>query len=140
MEKHSNQINTPNAKYMIGVGFKILTPTPVPKLPRVSPPPPLTHNYRGYERVYNFKEQYINSFKGQVYDWGWFQNTDLHTRTKIFTFCLSKLCAIIFFATSCPNYAHWMTRYHLELLCSNEAHPLACASLETGCYVHPTYE
>ena len=24
---------------------------------------------------------------------------------KLFTFCLYKLCAIIFFATSCPNYA-----------------------------------
>ena len=73
---------------MIGVGFKILTPTPVPKLPRVPPPthtqrsgiwlglvskywlphpyqnypesPPHTHNYRGYERAYKFKEQYMN--------------------------------------------------------------------------------
>ena len=41
---------------MIGVGFKILTPTPIPKLPRVPPP----HNHRGYERVYKFKEQYMN--------------------------------------------------------------------------------
>ena len=30
----------------------------LPKLPRV--PPPHTHNYRGYERVYKFKEQYMN--------------------------------------------------------------------------------
>ena len=37
------------------------------------------------------------------------------------TFCLCKLCAIKFFATSCPNYAQWMMRYHLELLYSNEA-------------------
>ena len=51
---------------------------------------------------------------------------------KLFTFCLCKLCAIIFSATSCPNYAQWMTRYHLELLCSNEAYPTACAMLETG--------
>ena len=29
-------------------------------------------------------------------------------------------------------YAKWMTRYHLELLYSNEAHPAACAMLETG--------
>ena len=41
---------------MIGVGFKILTPTPVPKSPRVLP-----YNHRGYERVYKFKEQYKNS-------------------------------------------------------------------------------
>ena len=84
-------------------------------------------------------------FKGRKCDWGWFQNTDLHTNAKItmslspltvglklFTFSLRKLCAIIFFATSCPNYALWMTRYHLELLYSNEAHPTACAMLETG--------
>ena len=51
---------------------------------------------------------------------------------KLFTFCLCKLCAIIFFATSCPNYAQWMMRYHLELLYSDEAHPTACAMLETG--------
>ena len=53
------------AGYMIGVCFKILTLTPVLKLPRV---PPLhthththrhthTHNYRGYERVCKFKER-----------------------------------------------------------------------------------
>ena len=48
---------------------------------------------------------------------------------KLVTFCLCKLCAIIFFATSCPNYAQWMTRYHLELLYSDEAHPTACAML-----------
>ena len=33
---------------------------------------------------------------------------------------------------SCPNYAQWMMRYHLELLYSDEAHPTACAMLETG--------
>ena len=38
---------------------------------------------------------------------------------------------IIFFATSCPNIAQLMTRYHLELLHSDEAHPAACAILET---------
>ena len=30
--------------------------------------------------------KYVNRlffFKGRVYDWGWFQNTDSHTRTKI---------------------------------------------------------
>ena len=142
-------------------------------------------------------------FKGRVYDWGWFQNTDSHTRTKItqspppppitedmkgyinsktgiwigrlsvkssiwigwgyskavymigvdskvltctpvlklpeftptpslklFTFC-HKLCAIIFWATGCPNYAQWMTRYHLELLYRDEAHPASCAMLKT---------
>ena len=116
------------------------------------------HNHRGYERVYKFKEQYMNRstfceikymnrlgfFKGCVYDWGWFQSTDMHTRAKItwvhppppslklFTFCLCKLCAIIFWATSCPNYTQWMTRYHLELLYSDEAHPAALpAMLET---------
>ena len=77
---------------MSGVGFKILTPTHLPKLPRVtpppSPPPPHTHNYRGYERVYKFIEQYMNrstfceikylkrlgfNSKGRVYDdWVWF--------------------------------------------------------------------
>ena len=25
----------------------------------------------------------LGFFKGQVYDWGWFQNTDSHSRTKI---------------------------------------------------------
>ena len=33
---------------------------------------------------------------------------------------------------SCPNYAQWMTRYRLELLYSDEAHPTACTVLETG--------
>ena len=50
----------------------------------------------------------------------------------LFTFCLCKLCAIKFFATSCPNNAQWMMRYNLELLYSDEAHPTACALLETG--------
>ena len=50
---------------------------------------------------------------------------------KLFTFCLGKLCAI-FFATSCPNYAQWMMRYHLDLLYIDDAHPAACAMLETG--------
>ena len=79
---------------MIGVGLKIQTRTPVPKLPRDPPLPPPS--------------------------------------LKLFNFCLCKLCAIIFFATSCPNYAQWMTRYHLELLYSDEAQPTACAMLETG--------
>ena len=51
---------------------------------------------------------------------------------KTFQFCLCKLCTIVFFAISCPNYAQWMTRYHLELLYSDEGHPTACAMLETG--------
>ena len=76
---------------MIEVGFKILTCTPIPKLPRVPPTPVF----------------------------------------KTFNFCPCKLCAIIFFAQSCPNYAQWMTRYHLELLYSDEAHPTACAMLGT---------
>ena len=82
-------------------------------------------------------------FKGLVYDWGWFQNTDSPTRTNVtpspppmsfkrFTFSLCKLSAIIFFATSCTNNAKWMMRYHLDILYSNEAHPAACAMMETG--------
>ena len=76
---------------MIGVGFKILTRTPVPKFP---PSPP--HSL------------------------------------KLFTFCLCKLCAILLFATRFPNNAQWMTRYHLELIYSDQAHPSVCAMLETG--------
>ena len=50
---------------MIGVGFRILNRTPVPKLPELPPPPPPhthtnTHNHRGYKRVYKFKEHYMN--------------------------------------------------------------------------------
>ena len=48
---------------------------------------------------------------------------------KLFTFCQGELCAI-FYARSCPNYAQWMTRYHLDLLYIGEAHPAACAMLE----------
>ena len=44
---------------MIGVGFKILARTPVPKLPKL-PPPPHPDNHRGYKRVYKFKEHYMN--------------------------------------------------------------------------------
>ena len=40
---------------MTGDGFKILTRTPVPKLPRV--PPTITEDIEGY---INFKEQYMN--------------------------------------------------------------------------------
>ena len=43
---------------MIGVGFKVLTSIPVPKLPEL----PL-HNHIGYKRVYNFKEHYMNRSK-----------------------------------------------------------------------------
>ena len=50
---------------------------------------------------------------------------------KRFTFCLGKLCAI-FFAASCPNYAQWATRYHLDHLYSGEAQPATCAMQETG--------
>ena len=42
---------------MIGVVFKILTRTPVPKLPEL---PSHTHNHRGYKWVYKFKEHYMN--------------------------------------------------------------------------------
>ena len=44
--------------YMVGVGFKILTGTPVPKLPELPPP----HKHRGYtlKRIYKFKEHYMN--------------------------------------------------------------------------------
>ena len=42
--------------YVIGVGFKILTRTPVSKLPELPPPP----YHRGYKRVYKFKENYMN--------------------------------------------------------------------------------
>ena len=77
---------------MIGVSFKKLTHTPVPKLHQDSPP------------------------------WS----------LKLFNFCLCKSFAIILFATKCPNYVQWMTRYHLELLYSNKAQPTACAMLETG--------
>ena len=41
---------------MIGVGFKIPSRTPVPKLHLVPHP----HNHRGYKRVYKFKEQHMN--------------------------------------------------------------------------------
>ena len=53
--------------------------------------------------------------------------TSLTPSIKLLTFCLGKLCFIIFFAKSCPNFAQLMTRYYLELLYSNEAHPAACA-------------
>ena len=37
------------------------TRTKMPRAPPPPPPPPThTHNYRGYERVYKFKEQYMN--------------------------------------------------------------------------------
>ena len=41
------------------------------------------------------------------------------------------MCVIILFTTSCPNYAQLLTKYHLELLYSDEAHPAGCAMLET---------
>ena len=40
----------------------------------------------------------------------------------------------VFFATSRPNYAGWMTRYHLDLLNIDETHPGARAMLEAGLY------
>ena len=104
-------------EYMIGVGFKILIPTPVPKLPRVP-----THNHRGYKRVYKFKDQYMNrstlceikyisigcGYLKAVYMIG--VDSKVLTCTpvpklpeftptpslKLFTFCLCKLCAIRF--------------------------------------------
>ena len=45
------------AGYMIGIGVKKLTRTPLPKLPEFPPPP---HNHRAYKRVYKFKEHYMN--------------------------------------------------------------------------------
>ena len=53
--KYTNRLFFSKAGYMTGDGFKILTRTLIPKLPR-SPP----HNHRGYERVYKFKDQYMN--------------------------------------------------------------------------------
>ena len=59
-------------------------------------------------------------------------NRACHTNDlELFTFCLGKMCAI-FFATSRPNYARWMTRYHLDLLNIDETHPSARAILEAG--------
>ncbi|MCG7875152.1 MAG: hypothetical protein N0C90_02335 [Candidatus Thiodiazotropha endolucinida] len=49
----------------------------------------------------------------------------------LFTFCLSKMCSI-FFATHRPNYARWMTKYHLDLVNIDETHPGARAMLEAG--------
>ena len=91
--KYMNRLVYSKVGYMIGVGFKILTRKPVPKLPELPPAP----NRRGYKRVYKFKEHYtfceikymnrlgffFKKKKGRVYDWGWFQNTDWHTRTEI---------------------------------------------------------
>ena len=75
---------------MIGVGFKILTRTPVPKLPELPPPSPIAEDIKGYISLKNTILSVKSSiwigcffFKGRVYDWGWLQNTDLHTRTKI---------------------------------------------------------
>ena len=50
---------------------------------------------------------------------------------KLFMFCLGKLCVLLF-ATSCPNYDQMMTRYHLDRLYIDEAHPDACTPKETG--------
>ena len=60
---------------------------------------------------------------------------------KRFTVCLGKLCTI-FFATSCPNYTQWMSKYHLDLLYIHEAHLSACAMLERGAIYdeHPKNE
>ena len=46
---------------MVGVGFKMLTHTPIPKLLKLPPPPP-PHNHGGYtcKRVHKFKEHYMN--------------------------------------------------------------------------------
>ena len=38
--KYMNRSYLSKARYMIGVGFKILGRTPVPKLPPIYPPPP----------------------------------------------------------------------------------------------------
>ena len=50
---------------------------------------------------------------------------------ELFIFCLGKMC-VVFFATSRPNYARWMTKYHLDLLNIDETHPGARAMLEAG--------
>ena len=100
--------------------------------------------------VYKFKDQYMNmstfceikySFNGRVCDWSWFQNTDSHFRTNItprsppefttFHFLSMLIVCNYIFATNCPSYAQWMRRYHLGILNINEAHPAACAMLET---------
>ena len=70
------------ARYIIGVGFKILTRTPVPKF------------------SLSVKVNCVQSYP--------------------------------LLQVGCPYYAQWSTRYHLELLYSDEAHPVACAMLETG--------
>ena len=86
--KYMNRLGVfSKAGYMIGAGFRILTRTPILKLPLVPP----------------------SQFK---------------------TFLLSVYVSCV--QLSCPNYAQWMMRYHLELLYSNQVHPTACAMLETG--------
>ena len=101
---------------MIGVDFKILTRTPIPKLHLVPP-----HHHRGYERVYKFKEQHMNvsTFSEIKYMNRLFffskarymigvgykiltstpipESPQVPPSFKLFTFCLCKLCAIIFF-------------------------------------------
>ena len=150
------------AGYITWVDFKRRTPTPVPKLPRV-PPPPHTHNRRGYERVYKFKEQYMNRstfceikymnrlgcfFSKAVYMTGIgfkrLTRTPVPTLPRVpphphpflefktFHFLSMSIVCNYIFATSCPNYAQWMTRYHLDILYSDEAYLAACAMLEKG--------
>ena len=66
-------------------------------------PTPMYMHIFLYERVYYFKGQYMNKstffeikymnglvfFKGQVYDWGWFQN--IGPETQIYSYTLNVL-------------------------------------------------
>ena len=109
--------------YMIGIGFKILTPHPYkicPESPR--PTPTHKHNYRGHERVYKFKEENMNRS----------------------TFCEIKYMNRLGFFSKAGYMIgagfKILTRTSVQKLpppppprvYSDEAHPDACATLETG--------
>lgn len=49
----------------------------------------------------------------------------------LFTYCLGRMCAV-FFAANRPNYARWMTKYHLNLLNIDITHPEAREMLQNG--------
>ena len=56
--KYMNRSYFSKARYMIGVGFKILGRTPVPKLPPSNPPPPRDINSIIYR--YNWVDSKVN--------------------------------------------------------------------------------
>ena len=144
------------AGYMIRVGFKILTHTLVPKLP-----PPHTHtiteDIKGHTSSKNTIWIGQLSVKSSIWI-GWvlfqrsgiwlglvaeywlahpYQNYPKSPPPEFETFSLSVYvnCVQLYsLPISCPNYAQiqWKKKYHLELLYSDEAHPTACAMLETG--------